>query len=310
MSRTGSATYSAESIQAQYERLIKKPKGAEDKNNDIFTDLARRTPHAVGRGKPEMSTPSRSGAGRLDEASNAINSPADGADRRHCTVRKPGPQNHAEHSARMRRVWAKRRALGTNGHRGGPPKASTIAKAKEVVPTTTPSAGTSLAPATKHQKDSLPSQTQPIMLEGKVGRDANQHQQSLAQIVPAAALVASGRNTTSLQSKHVPKHRRVLADRIQHGAKRHTCRSWGMNYANKANHYRVFPKIGSEHRRRLAANHRAAEGHLRPATTNGGVESVPHIPAVQTIFKISSREQSLKLLMSRKDGEHLGEVRD
>ena len=200
MSRTGSATYSAESIQAQYERLTKKPKGAvvrEDKNNDIFTDLARRTPHAVGRGKPETSAPSRSGAGRLDEVSNAINSPADGADRRHCTVRKPGPQNHAEHSARMRRVWAKRRALGTNGHRGGPPKASTIAKAKTVVPTTTPSAGASLAPATKHQsvhaKDSLPSQTQPVMLEGKVGRDANQHQQSLARIVPAAALGASGK---------------------------------------------------------------------------------------------------------------------
>ena len=200
MSRTGSATYSAKSIQAQYERLIKKPKGTvvrEDENNDISTDLAQRTPRAVGMGKPETSTPSRSGAGRLDEASNPISSPADEADRGHRTVRKCGPQNHAEHSARMRRVWAKRKALGTNGHHGGPPKASTLAKAKKVVPVNTPSAGNSLAPVAIHQsvhaKDLLPSHTRPIVLEGKAGRDANQHQQSLAQIVPAAALVASGK---------------------------------------------------------------------------------------------------------------------
>lgn len=41
-----------------------------------------------------------------------------------------------------------------------------------------------------------------------------------------------------------------------------------MNYVSKSEHYRMFPKVGSEHRRRMAANHAAAETLLRPSITN------------------------------------------
>ena len=194
MSRTGPATYSAELIQAQYKRLTKKPKGAAAKHGKKENTF---TPCMIEGGKIETSTTSRSGAGRLVEASNAINLLRDGAERGQKTGRKNGPKNHEEHSAVMRKVWAKRRALGTNGHHGGPPKASTAAKkAKIAIPTITPNTATSLAPVVlshnDHAPDSFSNQTQPIVLEEKVGCDATQHKQSLAQIIAAAAPVDSG----------------------------------------------------------------------------------------------------------------------
>ena len=222
MSRAGTATYSAELVQARYERLTTKPKKAvaKDKvNPNTFLD-PRQTPRAVGRENPEIPTPSRSGTGRLDKASNAIDISADRAERGHQTVRKCGPQNHAEHSARMRRVWAKRRSLGTDGHYGGRPEASTIAKrAKLAVPTTAPSSGTSLTPAISypsgHVQDSSSNEKQPTVLEEEVGRDANQHKYSLAQIIPAAALADNGpkrkkppRKVSTYRNLH-----RVLANR-------------------------------------------------------------------------------------------------
>ena len=78
-----------------------------------------------------------------------------------------------------------------------------------------------------------------------------------------------------------------------------------MSYVSRSNHYRVFPKIGSEHRRRMATNRRAAETHLRPAGTIVGMESTSDIQAGQTVI-----EKSPGLLMSCEDGKPLGEVVD
>ena len=212
MSRTRPATYSAELIQAQYERLTKKPKGAAAKYGRKENTF---TPRAVEGGKIETSTTSRSGAGRLGEASNVINLPRDGGERGQKTGRKAGPKNHEEHSAIMRKVWAKRRALGTNGHHGGPPKASTAAKdAKIAVSLVTPNTETSLAPSVisqnDHAPDSFSNQTQTIVLEEKVGGDANQHKQSLAQIIPATAPVDS-------EPKHKKPPRKVSMYQNAHG---------------------------------------------------------------------------------------------
>ena len=203
MSRVGPATYSAESVQAQYEKLnnTRKRAGAKDESNrDTLINLPRQMPRALGRETPKVPTPSGPSTGRLDEAPNAIKSPTDGAERRHQTVRKCGPQNRAEHSARMRRVWAKRRALGTNGHHGGPPKASTTAKqAKMALPTTKPNMGTPPTPAitqpSGQAQNSSSYQKPPIMVKDEAGRDVNQHKHSLAHIIPAAALVQSGPKT-------------------------------------------------------------------------------------------------------------------
>ena len=203
MSRVGPATYSAESVQAQYEKLnsTRKRAVAKDKSNrDTLIKLPRQMPRAVGRENPKISTPSGSSVGRLDEASTKLNLPADEAERRHQTARKCGPQNRAEHSARMRRVWAKRRALGTNGHHGGPPKASTTAKqAKMALPTTKSNVGTPLPPTTTQPngqaQNSSSYQKRPVMVKDEAGREVNQHKHSLAHIIPAAALVQSGPNT-------------------------------------------------------------------------------------------------------------------
>ena len=196
MSRVGPATYSAESVQAQYEKLNNTRKRAvanDESNRDTLINLPRQMPRAVGRETPKIPTPSGSSAGRQDEAPNAINPPTDKAERRHQTARKCGPQNRAEHSARMRRVWAKRRALGTNGHHGGPPKASTTAKqAKMALPTTKPNVGTPPIPTITQPSDQAQNsssyQKQPIMVKDEAGRDVNQHKHSLAHIIPAAAL--------------------------------------------------------------------------------------------------------------------------
>lgn len=261
-----SSTYSAELVQAQYERLTARPKKAVAKDKidrDTFTDLPRQTPRAVGRENLEIPTASGSGAGRLDGASNAIDISADGAERNNQTVHKFGPRNHAEHSARMRKVWAKRRALGTDGHYGGQPESSTIARrAKIAASTTATGAETSPAPAISHPsghaQDSPSNPKQSIVLEEGVRRDANQHKHSLGQIIPAAARADSGPKHNKPHKKvsmYVPKTlHRVQTNRPG----QHTCKSCGMNYVCKSEHYRIFPKIGSEHRRRMAANNRTA----------------------------------------------------
>ena len=273
MSRTGSATYSAKSIQTQYEKLTKSKRvdSNHDNDHDTITGVPRRTTRAVGEKTSATSTPFRSGTIKLDEASNTIGTPADGTEGGRQTAHEGKSQFQIEHSARMRKVWAKRRAQGTNGHHGGPPKASTISKKAEIAaPKTTPFTVTFLAPAVTYQsghaQESLPSPKPPVMCEQQIGRDTNQHQLSLAQIVPAAAQVKSGldHNISSRKGSMIQKPGGVLADQTQQGAKRQTCRKCGMRYANKANHYRMLPNIGSEHRRRMAANSAAAQGHLIP----------------------------------------------
>ena len=194
MSRVGPATYSAESVQAQYEKLNKTCKRAitkDERNRDTSIHVPRQMPHAVEADTPKISTPSRSRAiGKPDET-----------ERRHRLILKCGPKNRAEHSARMRRVWAKRRALGTNGHHGGPPKASTAAKqAKMALPAAKSNVATPPTPAITQlsglAQGSLSYQTQsPLVVKDEAGREANLHKHSLAHIIPAAAMVQSGSKT-------------------------------------------------------------------------------------------------------------------
>ena len=72
----------------------------------------------------------------------------------------------------------------------------------------------------------------------------------------------------------------------------------------------MFPNIGSEHSRRMAANHAAAESHLDAAITDVGEESTPNIPNGQMIFEVSSREQRPELLKSLNNRKFLGEEID
>ena len=200
MSRVGPATYSAELVQAQYEKMNNTRDRAvakDESNRDPSTNLPQRMPRAVRRKTHKVSARSGSGAGRLDKTPNTINLPADGVERRRQAVRKCGPQNHAEHSARMRKVWAKRRALGTDGHRGGPPKASTTAKqAKMALPTIKLNVRNPLAPAitrpSGQAQNSSPYQKQAVNVKDEAGREVNQHKHSLAHIIPAAPVVQSG----------------------------------------------------------------------------------------------------------------------
>lgn len=203
MSRVGPATYSADSVQAQYEKLNSTRKRAvpkDESNRDPSTKLPRQMPRAVRRKTHKISARSGSSARRVNEAPNTINLPAAGAERRLQAARKCGPQNHAEHSARMRRVWAKRRALGTNGHHGGPPKASTTAKqAKMALPTTKPNVGNPPLPTitrpSGQAQNSSSYQKQALMVKDEAGREVNQHKHSLAHIIPAAPVVQSGPRT-------------------------------------------------------------------------------------------------------------------
>lgn len=226
MSRSGLVHYSAEFIQAQYESLTKKSKRSDAKDEEIrdtLTVLPRRTTRIFKEKRVETSSPSRSGVGRLEEASKATNLPepqrtrlflyqkrpdsksqaikltsgqkssADGAKPGHQTIRKDKSQVDPEQSARARKAWAKRRALGTNGRRGGPPKAK---KAKMAVPNAAPKAGIPLAPTVTYQSGHPPeflrNQTAPRVVGQEVRRDANHHKQSLAQIIPAASQTGSG----------------------------------------------------------------------------------------------------------------------
>lgn len=233
MSRTGSARYSAQLIQAQYERLTRDSDRADAKdkdNNDTVTDLPRRRTRTIKGGRTETSTPPRSIVRRPNEASDVTSlpqpqharlflyqkrpdstsqatkatsgqkSPADRAAAGQQTVRKDKSQFCAEQSVRSLRAWAKRRALGTNGRGGGPPKAK---KAKMAIPTSnaTPDIG-------------MPKQTAHRVIEEEVRRDANQHKQSLAQIIPAAPQTGSGQKpikpSTKVSRYQIPH--RVLAE--------------------------------------------------------------------------------------------------
>lgn len=138
---------------------------------------------------------------RPDSKSQAIKSTsgqkssADGAEPGHEKVRKDKALLSAEQSARSLRVWAKRRALGTHGRDGGPPKGK---KAKLAVRKAAPETGIPPAPTVTYQSghspDVLPKQTAPRVMEEEIRRDANQHKQSLAQIIPAApSQTGSGR---------------------------------------------------------------------------------------------------------------------
>lgn len=447
MSRTGSANYSAELIQEQYDRLTRDPSRADAKdeeNHDTFADLPQQTTRTVRGGIIDTSTPSGSGVGRLDKSSNASslpqpkhtrlvlyqkrpdpksqattttkrdknwersckckgcgrkyqsqggldyhskqhpncgltiprsyrskkrklnnhsnagyaqskagskgpftnppgpqvsfpslmphhtttalaqvnstgNSPAledvslgpsaEGAERGGQTICKSKSGVNAEQSARMRKVWARRRALGTNGRGGGPPKAKT---AKKAVPNVAPNAGIHLAPTmtyqSGHSPESLPNQTPPIVIEEEVCRDAKQRNQTLAQIIAAAPQKDRSQERVK-SSKKVSMYRnpqKVLADQTQNGTKRHICRKCGMSYVHRSNHYRVSPNIGSEHSRRMAANSAAAQGHS--GVTDAGAESTSDYTMGQMIFEISSREQSPELRLSRDDRELLGEA--
>lgn len=328
MSRRGLAHYSAESIQAQYERLARDPKSADAKEEEIpdtTSDLPRRTIRTVRGKKAETSVPSRFDVG--DEASNATSLPQERHPRlllyqkRPDTkiqvtkimggkaVRKDKSQIHAEQSARALRVWAKRRALGTHGRDGGPPKGK---KAKTAVPKAGIPLDSTVTYQSGHSPESLPNQRAPMVIEEEVRRDANQPKQPLAQIIAAAPQTDNGQERIKPSRKEIMCHdpHEVLANQAQRGAKRHTCRKCGMSYANRANHYREFPNIGSEHRRRMAANHVAAERHAGPATMDVGVGSTSNILNGQMISEMSSKEQSPEVLMSLSDRELLGEAVD
>ena len=175
MSRTSSATYSADVVQAQYERL-------KSKSDDDPTDLPRRTDGTVEEKYPESSTTLGPGARKLNGTSDAIITPTNGADNERQKVPKSRLQLQIEHSERMRRVWAKRRAMGTDGRGGGASK-----KARKANTTTTFQSGSSSAPAAAPTPDPLAKRPQPMAFEQEAGRAANQHRQSLAQIIPTIA---------------------------------------------------------------------------------------------------------------------------
>ena len=122
---------------------------------------------------------------------------AEEAERGRQKAGKDKSQIQAEQSARALRVWAIRRALGTNGRNGGPPKPSTIAKkAKLTVPTTAPNPETYLTPSVAdqsgHSHNLLSNQTEPIVFENEVRRDVNSNKQSVTQIISAAPETENG----------------------------------------------------------------------------------------------------------------------
>ncbi|CAD6583451.1 MAG: hypothetical protein ASARMPRED_001329 [Alectoria sarmentosa] len=143
---------------------------------------------------------------------------AEEADHGRPRVRRTKPVVNVEQSARMLRVWAKRRALGTSGQHGGPPRASTIARnATTDVPNAAPNSGISLAPPVTYQSglslDSMPNPTQPVVFKKQVRRDVNQHEQSLAQIIPAAPERDGGPNRKSSKKVRIyPKSARSAVD--------------------------------------------------------------------------------------------------
>ena len=78
MSRTGRAKYSAESIQANFERLTRDPEKAdagEEEGPENFSNLPRLTTRAIRGKESRASVPSRSDVEEHNEASNALNLP-------------------------------------------------------------------------------------------------------------------------------------------------------------------------------------------------------------------------------------------
>ena len=194
MSRSGAASYSAKLIQAKYESLTKRSKKvhSKDENKSENSSLLRATA-AKAESHPEALTPSKP---RLGEIANVTTSPANGTERKAKKPVKSKSQVHQDHSERMRRVWAKRRALGRDGHRGGRPKAATIAKNAKtpkinnaIVLTANPwlaPSPTPTYPSNHAPYSSTPKRSQPTTLQQKMSQDSDQHKKSLAYIVPAA----------------------------------------------------------------------------------------------------------------------------
>ena len=101
-------------------------------------------------------------------------------------------------SARMRRIWAIRRALGTNGRFGGPPKTSGTAKKVEMsfAPTVTYQNG--------HSPGLSPNHDPPNTMEKDIRHDTNPKKQCLEQITPATSqTVTVPKDTTITPSKKV-----------------------------------------------------------------------------------------------------------
>ena len=293
MSRNGSASYPADLIRAQYELLTGNPQRADAKNEEkqnTCAHLPRRPTYTVMDRKAETSIPSKSGVGRIDQASVATNSPQSqhpshidsnsqttatirgkksvdrsykcekcgkkyksqasliyhqefhlncssarpvshkrtkrnldsysdagheepGADRQgprgnpsnprlslpNSTPRnnptallqvnriEDAPADEDSPSARMRRIWAIRRALGTNGRSGGPPKARGTAKKFEM----------SLAPTVTYQNGHSPalspSHVPPMTMEKDVRHDINPEKQCPEQIMDATSQIVTER---------------------------------------------------------------------------------------------------------------------
>ena len=101
-------------------------------------------------------------------------------------------------SARMRRIWAIRRALGTNGRFGGPPKASGTAKKVEMsfAPTVTYHNG--------HSPALSPNHVPPNTMEKDIRHGTNPEKQCLEQITPATSqAVTAPKDTTITPSQKV-----------------------------------------------------------------------------------------------------------
>ena len=96
------------------------------------------------------------------------------------------PADEDSPSARMRRIWAIRRALGTNGRFGGPPKASGTAKKVEM----------SLAPTVAYENGHYPALSPnhvPLnTMEKDVRHGTNSKKQCLEQIMPPTSQTATG----------------------------------------------------------------------------------------------------------------------
>lgn len=139
----------------------------------------------------------------LDDATLRL--PADGADCGLQSLRKT-KQTHAEHSARARKVWAKRRALGTNGRHGGPQKMKPIAKKAKPAPPGNQLAST-VTDQSGHSPKHLANPTAPIAIKKEALSDAND---SLEQTMPAAPQTDSG-------PRRVRPFEKVSTDETCHG---------------------------------------------------------------------------------------------
>lgn len=207
MSRTGSVHFSAGLVQAQYEKLTRDPEKSDAKEEERHDtiDLPRRTNRTTKRRRANeasnVSQPQharlflyqkRPDRGQAITSTSGQKSSADGV--RHREAPKDREQLRAEQSARSLRVWAKRRALGTHGRDGcGPPKAI---KAKTAVPNAAPKPRIPLAPTVTYQSE--------------VRGDANQHKQSLSQIIPTAPQTGNGQ-------KRVKTYKKVRTYEDSHG---------------------------------------------------------------------------------------------